>query len=326
MPTTIRTGNRTGLTQSDISKKFRVIEKALNHVLVEREKEIRLCLLAILSQSNYLMMGPAGEGKTYTVENVFKCFSDVSSVVRELNGETRASNLFGIPAASEMNQGSMRLDLSETMAASQLIYLDEIGKASSTLMGVLMKLANTRQFDNFGEIVDCPVLSIIASSNEPPRKEVEGFPNRFALKSIVKPVTWTARMAYVENSDKTNTISIKPEHLISEDILLDSFDAISAIRLPPKMISTACQIGMTIDGSLSSDASAKICTIDTRKWVWAMKILKAYIFFTGIAPAYSHLAILADLFWDEPKHSKTVMLAVTEFLKEKTSMLTSDSF
>lgn len=319
------THTRSGKSASAIASKFKSIKSAFNHILMERDTEVKLSLLAILSETNYLMLGPSGEGKTFTVEKIFNCFTDVSYAIREINAETRASSLFGIPTSDELNAGGMSLDLSNSVAANQLVYFDEIGKGSSSFMTTMMKLANTREFDNFGEIVHSPIIAMIASSNEPPRKEVEGFPNRFPLKNIVKPVSWESRIEYVLN-DEMRDRKIKASAKITEDELYDAIYFVSSMKLPEMMIKKASMIAMIVDGSASGDSTSRICTIDTRKWVWAIKILKAEVFLSGEPPSFDHLDVLKYVFWDEPKHAKMVGEVVKDFIEEQKRICTDHTF
>ena len=333
--------NRSGLTEDQLRKKFDTAKLALlgndtnMGVLVELDVEVLLSFIAILSKLNYLMLGPSGEGKTFTAESVFSCFSDdVTKMVRQVNAQTKESQLFGIPPHSEMSEGSMRRNLQGTMAACELIYIDELGKANPSLLTVLMRLANEKQVDNFDEMVDALLHCMIASSNEPPNKNVIGFPQRFPLKNNVKRVSWDGRRRYVKAIQSGGRKTVADSCKISIDQLMDAQDIVQVMTLPDSMIDAAAHIGGIIDGSMTKTntnattgpTKSGICSIDTRKWAWAMTVLKANVFLSGRKPEYSHLSVLQHVFWDEPKHARAVAETVNDYIQTKTKRLTDVTF
>jgi MoxR-like ATPase len=171
--------------------KLQALENELAASLIERDEVIRASLVALLARQHLVILGPPGTGK--------------SALVTELARRITAGKL----------------------VEAELVFLDEIFKASSAIRNALLKIANERAFHNGGQGIQVPLITLFGASNEMPQgNEFEALWNRFLLRFRVGYVTDTGFAKFIRvasaklgaNYDGHNSNGGQPVTLLQSEL------------------------------------------------------------------------------------------------------------
>lgn len=296
-------------------EKFSNIFRYLSTVLPERDTEIELALIAMLSRQHYIMLGPSGEGKSFLIKQLMECFTDVVYADKTLTASTEYDDLFGFPDSNAISEGKMIRTFEGTIAMVHVVGLHEIGKCSDILRTTLMEYFNERSLDNYDHKVETPLMSAICSSNELPSKVI-GFTNRFAIKNEVERLSWDGREALANAVNSKAFRPINPKLKITLDDLIRAQNYVASYQLPKSMIAAMVELCKSMEDQ-------HVTMIDTRKWLWAMGIMRANVFLDGADPHYGQMKVLKDVLWDNPRTRSKVSKFIEDYISRKSDTLTS---
>lgn len=180
------------VTAAEVRLKLIAIEKQLNDTFVRRQDAIRVILLGVLAQQNFLLVGPPGTAKTAVID---RFVSHVESEVRFkiLMGRfTQPEHVFGVLDISEFKAGRYTTVTRGMLPEAPLPILDEALKASDGCMNSLLGvLGPEREFQS----KRTKNLCIGAATNWPEvdtlHKNVEALYDRFLLRCVVTAVPRT---------------------------------------------------------------------------------------------------------------------------------------
>lgn len=164
-------------------EKFNSIEEELQEFFVEREEVLHGLAVAMLSETNILLLGPPGTAKSMSVRawrdhivaskgtgkktdegaKKFEWLLTKFSTPEEIFGP------YSIKALSEEDRYS-RITVNK-LPECHLAFLDEIFKCNSGLLNALLPVLNERVFHNDGIAHKIPLLTVVGASNEIPDQD-----------------------------------------------------------------------------------------------------------------------------------------------------------
>ena len=135
----------------------------MNQGLVEREATLKLALLTILAGENLVLIGPPGTGKSLVARRIASCFGQANGgddyFEYLLTKFSTPEELFGPLSISELKQDRFKRNTAGYLPSVRLAFLDEIFKASSSILNALLTILNERIYHNGSKAVDCPGCS-----------------------------------------------------------------------------------------------------------------------------------------------------------------------
>ena len=124
-----------------IMQKVRAIRKYINQCVLERESETDSALLAVMSGKSCLLLGDAGAAKTQQIQLVSKMLG-LSLFDTLMSESTKPESIFGPVDVPALAKGIQRFKIDGYAPTAQIIFLDEVFKASGVILNPLLWLLN----------------------------------------------------------------------------------------------------------------------------------------------------------------------------------------
>lgn len=147
----------------------------LTNYNIEREDQIELLGISLVSGIDPLFLGDPGVGKTWMIELLLMLLdgANTSDFFNTLVfKETPADDLLGMRSLPAMKEGRIERMTEGYLPTSVVAYVDEIFKASPTLTNSLLDIMAQRKLKVGANVLDCSqLLCMFFSSNELPDRE-----------------------------------------------------------------------------------------------------------------------------------------------------------
>ncbi|MGR6749913.1 AAA family ATPase [Aeromonas veronii] len=180
----------------EIKHKLVALLAQLNEGLVDRDEAMKLALLSLLAGENILLVGPPGTAKSLISRQVAKALKDddkegASHFEYLLTKFSTPEEIFGPLSISKLKEDRFERNTAGYLPSVQVAFLDEIFKASSSILNALLTILNERIYHNGASVQKVPLRSLIAASNELPtgQEELSALYDRFLLRSFVNYVS-----------------------------------------------------------------------------------------------------------------------------------------
>lgn len=152
--------------------KIESLLQQLNHGLVEREHTLKAALLTVLAGENLVLIGPPGTGKSLIARRIADCFAGDS---KNGSGDSNDNNdnndyfeylltkfstpeeIFGPLSISALKADRFQRNTAGYLPAVTTAFLDEIFKASSSILNALLTILNERIYHNGAQRQACPI-------------------------------------------------------------------------------------------------------------------------------------------------------------------------
>src|SRR2546428_1929805 len=99
---------------------------------------------------------------------------------------TTPEELFGAVSLKALEEDDYRRLTTHKLPEAHIAFLDEVFKASSSILNTILTLMNERRFHNGREVAEVPLLTLFAAANELPEDdELLALHDRFLLRFVV---------------------------------------------------------------------------------------------------------------------------------------------
>lgn len=258
----------------------------VNNTLIDRDTEVRAAVRAAVAHEHLLLVGPPGTAKSmllYHLADSLGCraFSYV------LNPHTEPEHLFGPESFKARMDDELKQCTDGYAADAELVFMDEIFKASPATRNALLSLMQERTFKNGNKTVTSPLRTLVAASNEIPDNHEDAVYDRFLVRCYVDPV----------EGDRLDSLLFNEFQKPSQIATLEEWDQAhqEATSLPvSKEAREALMEAM-------AELQANKIRPGNRRMRKAVNILRAEAWLNGdteVKPI--HLGALADVVWSNP--------------------------
>jgi MoxR-like ATPase len=165
---------------------LRTIREELRQIFLERDELIDGALVALVAAQHVLVIGPPGTAKSMLADEVCRRLTGARYFQWLLTRFTTPEELFGAVSLKALEEDDYRRLTTHKLPEAHIAFLDEIFKASSSILNTILTLMNERRFHNGRDAVAVPLLTLFAASNELPEDdELLALHDRFLLRFVV---------------------------------------------------------------------------------------------------------------------------------------------
>lgn len=281
--------------QAEVVTKVSDIITQLNNSYIEREEEITMLIIALISSTNAFLHGPAGTGKSQLTEDLSRRIQG-SNYFRILMGKTtEPSEVFGPVSLMAMKNDIYKVNTDNKLPSAQIAFVDEVFKANSAILNSLLTIMNEKLF--FNDVVEeVPLISMIGASNE--------FIEEDSLVALYDRFLLRWHVDYIQDSSKRVDLFKN---------FLNSRKTKSKLGIKDEVaVTTECETTITIDELLFLNELCKEVDIP-------IKILKVY------NKLFATLEKAGIVISDRRKNEGLKIIQATALLSDR-NKATSDDF
>jgi MoxR-like ATPase len=175
-----------------VREKFAQARKELSAALIEREDEVDLVLTALIANEHVLLVGPPGCGKSLLLDSVLS-WTGGSKFSILLTKFTTVEEVMGPVSLTALKADKYLRVTTGKLPEADYAFIDEVYKASSAILNVMLKILNERVYDaGDGVLKKVPLKLCLGASNEwaspDTGKELAALSDRFTLRKTVSPI------------------------------------------------------------------------------------------------------------------------------------------
>lgn len=222
-----------------MKNKLQTLQQRLSSGLINRDDEIKLALLTLIAGENLLLVGPPGTAKSMIARRMAKALAPQTSENNTtdyfeylLTKFSTPEEIFGPLSISELKQDRFVRNTAHYLPTARVAFLDEIFKASSSILNALLTILNERKYHNGTATQDIPLQMLIAASNELPtgQEELSALYDRFLVRKMVDYLDDTAALFALPIAQE-----ILPENQLTKAELDDIRQKAVAVEFPDEI-------------------------------------------------------------------------------------------
>lgn len=276
--------------------KFQALQAEMEGHLFERHEELEGLLLALLSRQHLLLIGPKGAAKSLMIRLLASSIEGAKYFERLLTRFTLPDELFGPVSISALKKDRFSRLTRGYLPEAHFAFLDEIWKANSSILNSLLALINERLFYNDGEVLQCPLETLMGASAELPQEEaLSALYDRFLLRYRVKYIAEDAHLLDMMADSRPPILKTR----ISLDEIHDARHAVDDVEVDRPLLEAVAKIRRHL--------GAEGLSLSDRRYKESLSVVRSKAWLRGRTYAVEDdLAVLSNILWDDPANEPLV--------------------
>lgn len=299
-----------------MKQKLQQLQKMLSQGFVGRDEIMKSALLGMIAGENTLLIGPPGTAKSMLARRVSEAIrQDETQDYFEylLTKFSTPEEIFGPLSISELKQDRFQRNTTGYLPSVKIGFLDEIFKASSSILNALLTILNERKYHNGTQSVDVPLQSLISASNELPigQEELSALYDRFLIRRFV---------GYVGQEQLSALFDLPKIEVVDEQVRL-TVDELANIREQAKNVVFPDGVRQAIQNIWKNCQSEfkenKDEQLSDRRFVKVLHLMRISAITNGRNTVdFSDILLLKDCLWNNPDNQEKILHIIKTELKK----------
>lgn len=273
------------------------IKSEFESVFKERSDEINCSMLALLSGEHALFLGPPGTAKSMLSKAICETV-DGRFFYYLLTRFTTPEELFGPLSLKALQQDDFRRNIDGYLPTAHIAFLDEIFKSNSSILNSVLTILNERRFHNGRVVMDVPLLSVFAASNELPEENE-------SLEALYDRFLFRCSLEYVQDDENFKELIFSHKDTFKPCARLTLSD-IAKVMEATREIKIDEDVEKIILGTRRELGTRNIFLSD-RRWKKIVKVLKVASATIGRASVDRTMMLLIQhMAWDKPEQKEHI--------------------
>ncbi|MEO1415449.1 MAG: AAA family ATPase [Bacteroidota bacterium] len=258
----------------------------LNEHLYEKEEIVRLVILSALAGESIFLLGPPGTAKSMIARRLKFAFSEAKTFEYLMGKFSTPDEVFGPVSISKLkDEDKYERMIEHYLPGAQIVFLDEIWKASPPIQNALLTVLNEKVYRNGEQEIPVDIRALISASNELPLRGegLEALWDRFLIRLVVGNIK--AEIAFEKMlllpGKMGHQDPVPTELKITHEEYAQWQKVISEITVPPHVIGLVNQLRSTINKRNATAEDMDIMYVSDRRWRKIVQLMRAAAFLNG---------------------------------------------
>lgn len=308
-----------------MKQKLQHLQTQLAHGFVGRDEIIKSALLSVVAGENLLLIGPPGTGKSMVARRVSQALKTEQTppyFEYLLTKFSTPEEIFGTLSISELKQDRFKRNTQGYLPTVKIAFLDEIFKASSSILNALLTILNERKFHNGTITEDVPLQSLIGASNELPlgQTELSALYDRFLIRRFVDYIDESSLSALF---DLPNATTIQDKERLTVQELKEIQQNAKNVEFPHDVQSAILEIWKKLKEAFKENSDEQF---SDRRFVKLIHLMRISAVTNGRNQVdFSDVLLLKDCVWDNPDNIEQCLTIIKSVLEQYNDVLNFNS-
>lgn len=287
----------------ELQEKIKQLIKQTSIDLYEREEVVKLCFLALLGGESIFLLGQPGVGKSLLARRIKDAIKDGSSFEYLMNRFSTPEEIFGPISLRLLDEDRYERVTSGYLPSSDIVFLDEIWKASPAIQNTLLTVINEKLFRNGSSDIKVPLKLLISASNElpAPNEGLDALFDRFIIRYYVNNISSEA--LFNKLMDSPNNYIANKDNCISMDELAEIEREVKKIKVNEDVLIFINKLRKEFAVKLGEKAPY----VSDRRWKKIFGLLKVSAWSSSRKEiSFSDLLLIPHMIWENEDQIKMV--------------------
>lgn len=296
----------------NIRDRIEALLSSMGKDLFEKERILALTLLSSIAGESIFLLGPPGVAKSMIARRLKLAFKDARAFEYLMGKFSTPDEVFGPVSISRLkNEDKYERLTDHYLPGAQIVFLDEIWKASPPIQNALLTVLNEKIYRNGEQEVEVDIKGLIAASNELPAQGegLEALWDRFLLRMVVGGIEEERAFERL----LTLPFQQKKEDPVEEELKITAKEYqtwqahLNQVSIPPHLLHVIHEIRRSIKMRNSTEAPIDHWYVSDRRWRKTANLLKASaLLHDREVVTVADMLLLVDCLWDRFEQREAV--------------------